>query len=431
MDKIIKGTWIINSVKHLVDAKTNTLELNLLEVTEQSGKAGILLGRLVADNQEIVSGENLKIFSRQSGLTSGEILPCVNYLKGRGKVDFSVDKLGRITELEVYCFSMEDAIKTTADIFENLEPQKIEEANIYGLQSTFELPRTEAEFINEITNNNIDESIAREILKLQQTFGLVKSNRSEDDLILFNEYAFTGDVNKIKKALKNLDNNEKDTVQFVLDTVMNTQGYLLDSFSSDVDRGIISMMEGVGLIDGITVNSQHGNATFLTTPQLRGQGVGEFKISDDVFHKAKILLSCLKYGQLKSSSSRGKISTSSKMTNIINKLLRGSWIGPCTAIGQDYQLLEIDGVIQTRPNVSGMYDMKLRQTEVGLLVKEMITYNKLVSEMEDSFDDIFKKQPTSYTIPEARKKSIEAKLPKPVEEFREKMLVSLRTRGGI
>lgn len=47
------------------------------------------------------------------------------------------------------------------------------------------------------------------------------------------------------------------------------------------------MMEGVGLIDGITVESAIGSVTFLTTPQLKGQGIGTFSLSEDVFHKAK------------------------------------------------------------------------------------------------------------------------------------------------
>lgn len=190
MDKITRGTWLINSTKHLVDAKTTTLELNCFEATEQSGKAGILLGRLVADNQEIVKGDALKVFARQSGITSGEISTYVNYLKNLGQVEYSSDKLGRIQELEVYCLSMEDAIKTTSDLFEQLEPDSCEEANILSLQSTYELPRTQQELMEEITNRGIEESIVQDVLSLQRTFGLVKSAKLYDDTIFYNEYAF-------------------------------------------------------------------------------------------------------------------------------------------------------------------------------------------------------------------------------------------------
>lgn len=431
MDKITKGTWLINSTKHLLDAKTNTLELNSFEATEQCGKAGILLGRLVADKQEIVNGNSLKVFARQSGITAGEIITYANYLKNLGQVDYSSDNMGRISELEVYCLSMEDAIKTTSDLFDELEPSNVEEANILSLQSTYELPRTQEELLEELSNDGISDNVVNEVISLQQTFGLVKTETVCEEPVYYNEYAFTGDAGKIKKALINLKEEDKSTVEYVLNTVMESQGFLANSFEGEVNPSIIKMMEGVGLLDGITVSSEFGEATFYTTPQIKGQGVGTFKLSDDVFHKAKILLSCLRFGQMKSTYGRGRISTKDKMLNIINKLLRGEWVGPCTAIGQDYQLLELDGVIVTNPRGFGMYDMKLRQIEVGRLVKQMIIFNKAVSDMDENFSDVLQKQPSSYIIPEVRKKQIEAKSTKPVEKYREKMLISLRTGGRI
>jgi len=431
MDNITKGTWLINSTKHLLDTKSTTLELNCFEATEQSGKAGILLGRLVADKQEIVKNDAIKVFARQSGISAGEISTYVKYLKNLGQVDYSEDSLGRVKELEVYCLSMKDAIESTSNLFEQLEPDSCEKANILSLQFTYELPRTQQELIENITQQGIEDNVANDILSLQQTFGLVKSDKINDELVLYNEYAFTGDAKKITKAINNLKTNEKDSVEYVLNKVMDSQGFLSDSFGDEVDPSIINMMEGIGLLDGVTVLSPLGKATFFTTPQLKGQGVGQFKLSDDVFHKAKILLSCLRFGQMKSTYGRGKISTKDKMLNIINKLLRGEWVGPCTAIGQDYQLLEIDGVIVTSHRRNGMYDMKLRQNEVGNLVKQMIMYNKVVSDMDENFTDVLKQQPSSYIIPEVRKKEIEARTTRPVEKYREKMLLSLRTGGRI
>ena len=91
------------------------------------------------------------------------------------------------------------------------------------------------------------------------------------------------------------------------------------------------------------------------------------------------------------------------MLNIINKLLRGQWVGPATAIGQDYALLEIDGVIQTRPSQPYGFEMKLRQQEVGEIVRQMITYNKVSLEAEENIGDLLKYQPTGCIIPETRK----------------------------
>ncbi|ERK28420.1 hypothetical protein [Clostridium intestinale] len=433
MDKITKGTWIINSTKHLLDTKKTTLELNSFESTEEAGKTGILLGRLVADNQEIVSGEKLRVFARQSGISSPEMSMYAKRLKHVGMVDYQEDAMGKISELEVYCFSMQDAINVTTNLFEESQPSECEEASIISLQSTYELPRSKRELMEEICCKDIDEGIANEVLELQQTFGLVKSDEIDNENIFYNEYAFTGDAIKIKKAINNLNGSQKDTVNYVLDKVSSSQGYLLENFKADkeIDISVLQVMEGVGLLDGITVKSRFGEATFYTTPQLKGQGVGSFDLSTDVFHKAKILLSCLKFGQLKSVNGRGKIRTTNMMLNIINKLIEGQKVGPCTAIGQDYQLLELDGVISTVSHAGGMYYMTLRQKEVGILVKQMIMYNKIVADAEDNYMKLFNNQPETCIIPEIRKKQIEAKPTKAVSSLREKMLMSVRTGGRL
>ena len=186
-------------------------------------------------------------------------------------------------------------------------------------------------------------------------------------------------------------------------------------------------MEGVGLLDGIAVNSDFGEAVFYTTPQLIGPGIGTWKISTDVFNHAKLLLSSLRYGEYKSISSRGAIYTSSKMMNIVNKLLRGQWVGPCTAIGEDYKLLEMDGVISVQKH-NGMYKMKLRQLEVGKLVKQMLEYNMVVNDSANEID-VFNNLPTSYIAPEERRKAIQADRTAPVKNIQEKFIASIRTGG--
>lgn len=222
--------------------------------------------------------------------------------------------------------------------------------------------------------------------------------------------------------------SQRNDVNFVMEQVKQSQGFLADNLTDKINPNIISMMEGVGLLDGITVNSDFGKAVFYTTPQLIGPGIGSWKISTDVFNHAKLLLSSLRYGEYKSVSSRGAIYTSSKMMNIVNKLLRGEWVGPCTAIGEDYKLLELDGVISVQP-YNEMYKMKLRQFEVGRLVKQMLEYNMVVNDSVNEID-VFNNLPTGYIAPEERRKVIQADRTVPVKNIQEKFIASIRT-GGI
>lgn len=87
MDKLTKGTWIVNTIKHLSDVRQDTLELDLFGATEQAGKAGLLLSRLASDQQEIVNFGKLRVYARQSSISPSEITSYLNYLRGEGKVD--------------------------------------------------------------------------------------------------------------------------------------------------------------------------------------------------------------------------------------------------------------------------------------------------------------------------------------------------------
>ncbi|MDQ0176270.1 hypothetical protein [Bacillus chungangensis] len=431
MDKLTKGTWIVNTVKHLGELKQNTTELSFFEATEQAGKAGAFLGRLVADQQEIVDINSAKIFARQSSISPAELVTYLDYLKKEEKVDYNVDVLGRPKEIEVYCFSGKEALETVSSLYDKLSPHDEEQASLLGLNETFILPRYPVELKEALTKKGIGEECADTTIKLQEIFGLVKSSGKGEEIVLYNEYSFSGDPHRVTKALSSLKDSEREMVQEIQKLITDNQGFLADSIPTNIKPEIILMMEGVGLLDGVTVQSPIGSATFFTTPHLKGQGVGNFNLSEDVFHKAKVLLSCLRFGQTKSTWGRGKISTLDKMLNIINKLLRGQWVGPATAIGQDYALLEIDGVIQTRSATPYGFEMKLRQQEVGELVRQMITYNKVTLEVGENIGDLLNYQPTGCIIPETRKNQILAKSTAPVESMRNKLLLTLRTGGEV
>ena len=429
MDKLTKGTWIVNTVKHLAELKQNTTELSFFEATEQSGKAGAFLGRLVADKQEIVNINSAKIFARQSSISPAELKTYLDFLKREEKIDYNTDEFDRPKEIEVYCFSGREAIETVSALYDKLEPQDEEQASLLGLNETFTLPRYPKELKEYLQKQGVSEECATTTIKLQETFGLVKSSGEGTETVLYNEYSFNGDPHRVAKALSALKGSDREMVQELQRLIAETPGFLHENIPSIIKPEIVQMMEGVGLLDGVTVQSPIGSATFFTTPQLRGQGLGSFSLSEDVFHKAKVLLSCLRFGQTKSTWGRGKISTLEKMLNIINKLLRGQWVGPATAIGQDYALLEIDGVIQTRPASPYGFEMKLRQYEVGELVRQMITYNKVALDAEGNIGDLLNYQPTGCIIPETRKNIILAKSTAPVESMRNKLLLTLRTGG--
>lgn len=424
MDKINKGSWIINTTKHLDGYKNNAYELDNFESTSFAGKSGILLSKLTVNKQEIIDGNKMKAFARESYISPENTVSYLKALKKEEMVDFSVDEFDRPKEVEIYCLSNQTAIEIASNIFEKRVDNEIEKANIELLQSTYSMPR-EIDEIRSILENEKDykEENIKMLLNLHDVFKITKKNKG----LIYNEYTFMGNQDKMIASIKSLESKDKDTVNRVIEEVSHNQGFSYTKLLNKYDENVLKMMEGIGMLDGIEVSSDIGKAIFMTTPQLKGNGVGNFDISSDIFHKAKILLSCLRFGQENSTYGRGKISTEEKMLNIIRKLNRGEWLNPCTAAGKDYVLLETSGVIQVKPADKGMFYMKLRQIEVGQLVEQMIVYNKVVNMEEDTMDILNNVKAKSIINPEERRANILA-MPNPkIAELQDRVLQSMRS----
>ena len=427
MDELRKGTWLVNSGKHLTRLRTSTPELDFFGATELSGKAGALLARLSADAQEVIPSAKVRIFARESGITRGELPTCLGQLRQAGKVDFTLDSNGEPNDVEVYSFSAEDALRTTASVYERLGPTDYERASLLSLDATFELPRFRTDLLETLTKSGFTESVAASTIDFQEAFSLIQGHGDPKERVLYNEYAFASDPSKIARAVRSLPEDARQVVQDVHHIVDASPGYELSFLLQKFPEHIIQLMEGVGLIDVVAVHSPHGGASFVTNPQARGISLNMPILSVDVFHRSKVLLSCLRYGEIKSSYGRGHIDSSEMLMNIVNKLNRGEWVGPCTAIGQDYQLLERDGVIVTRPADRRMYYMQLRQKEVGLVVKQMLMLGRAAPELSSELQSLLAKQPTRYDIPEEHRQSVIAQSGGGVSVLRERLLLSLRT----
>ena len=256
MQKLQKGTWIINSIKHLSMIRTNAPELAYFEATEQSGKAGLLLARLVADNQEIVAGPKVKVFARESGITALELIPSLNHLKAQGKVDFRADSGGNVTDVEVDCFSAQDAIESTAELYDRISPSEHEDVSLVSLDDTFHLPRYRSELSERLGKAGFKDGVVKSTLDMQESLQLIRTSEEAADPLFYNEYAFAGEPAKIARAIKSLPDDQRDTLEEVQNTIEAAPGYLLETLETKYPSNILRLMEGVGLVDAVTGNVQ-------------------------------------------------------------------------------------------------------------------------------------------------------------------------------
>jgi hypothetical protein len=142
---------------------------------------------------------------------------------------------------------------------------------------------------------------------------------------------------------------------------IDAQGCLeLTSIKKILGEELWSKLNSIGYFDQTSVENSTESVIYVTRPASFSKfGNG---LIEDALDLAKALTVSLTYGMTRSASGRGRINY---IEALMKKLLSGEWVGPATAIGQDYQILEIRRVIELEKTDGGMYKMRLRKKDVG------------------------------------------------------------------
>jgi hypothetical protein len=175
------------------------------------------------------------------------------------------------------------------------------------------------------------------------------------------------------------------------------------------------------MFDVSVVGNDSGKTHFVTRPAAFSKFSGS--IADDALDLAKALVASLTYGMTVSSYYRGRIQM---ISALMNKLIAGYSVGPATAIGNDYQALELKGVVKVEPAEKGMFTMRLLKPEVGRLALAVIEEGDITAQTVAQLPGA---KVTEYVAPEAnreiqRKNSTEA-----VKLKARNLLQEIRTGG--
>ena len=237
-------------------------------------------------------------------------------------------------------------------------------------------PRVQSE-VKEFLSKELTERDADHLLEIVGTFNLLGVEMllgHSVEKLYYNEYQFgeKEQAVRIGTALTTLQRNQRAELTELLNEVASKPGAPPESIR--VSEGIKEFAIGLGLIEVSEVASPAGSAKFLTLPRLPLPSVGKqtVNLEDDVFHHSKMLLSSLRFGELRSSRSRGRIN---EPYVLVRTLLERDRVGPCTAIGQDYVILESEGVIRTSyadDRRGNQFYMELRRREPAEIVMNLL-----------------------------------------------------------
>ncbi len=184
---------------------------------------------------------------------------------------------------------------------------------------------------------------------------------------------------------------------------------------------LYSKMCSIGLIDENSIGNKSGTFSFITRPAAFSKFTNS--VADDAFDLAKAFVTSLTYGMVSSPESRGRI----KMIGaLMQKLINGGLVGPASAIGQDYKILEMKGVVEVQLADYGRFYMRLLKKEVGQLALSVIMEGEAVGTSLLVLPGV---SATKYQGPEANRTVIRKKQEEPIKRGVARLLSDLRTGG--
>jgi hypothetical protein len=185
---------------------------------------------------------------------------------------------------------------------------------------------------------------------------------------------------------------------------------------------LFEKLRAAGMYDVNQVANPSGEFGFVTRPAA----FHKFNdpIVDDAFDLAKALVAALSYGMTQSRASRGRIAM---IDVLLAKLIAGQSVGPATAIGEDYRVLETKGVIElTKAPLYG-YFMKLRKRDVGEMARRVLTVGESAS--TSVVDRPLPGMMTGYIGPEKTRSDLRRVQVPASRRGTEDILQALRTQG--
>ncbi len=363
-EEVEKGYWAVATQKHLNKFQISTPNFEEFDALNNAGKAGRLLG-LIRGNTKIENMKKLEKLAGTMGIGKRElkntILPELEIVTEK-RLELRRNSLNEIIGIEEYFLKNEDVLSAAGDYFEYMNPEETERITIQTLSSTKRLPTSRLELHSELGKKYDEEKIEKS-LAYQEQFKLVKKNVIKNDTIYSNEYIWAGKQDKIIHSLKQIDIASKEDLEEFIDMLQKTQG--ISEKQINLNEKLIDLAKRTGIIDPITIRTKRNfQQDFLFTSNFLGGDGLIIDIMDDL----KLLISAIRFGT--------KFTPYSRLSNpivFLEKLINGGKVGPHSANGTDYVLLESRGIVKITPSyIPGRYFMELIKKDIGELALNIL-----------------------------------------------------------
>lgn len=391
MEKRTEGAWLIHHTKKIQEV---TIAPDFEDI-ELAGKCGLFLSSLAASDEEsTLSKDKVEVIAKASNIKKVELAAIKGVLEDSQLIDTS--KTGDVTVLGITTSSV---LSHTSDIFNNITTDNFQKASLELANYSSDTPIKDDILKDYIGDTyKLASKQTDSLLKQAEDIHLIDYEIFDDEKVYFNGNLFKHDaIKKTSKVLSSLSSSEMIKVSEV-DTLLTDQGCITyEKALSILGNNLLDKLQAIAMYDLNEVSNVTHTKIFITKPSSFSKFGNPFE--DDALDLAKAFIASLMYGMHISSNRRGRIQGYSMLKNTLRKLLRGGKIGPCTAIGQDYQVLELNRVIQLETAGYGMYYMRLLKFDIGQLALAVLEHGDL-AEYETINTDLKSSNVSSYAGPE-------------------------------
>ncbi|MEZ9501144.1 hypothetical protein AB4154_00670 [Vibrio sp. 10N.286.51.B11] len=417
MEKKTQGAWLVHHAEKL---KTVTNADNEYEQINFAGKCGILLSSLSSDSQEQLDETRVNALSRAANINVRTELPA--FLDELERQRIISKGTGAI---EVLGMGASSVLEHTSRIFDESEPTKKEVASLELSEDCSQQPMDEKTEKQKIGDNfSLSKSDINQLFHNAECIGFIDSEEAYgNNKLLFNGNLFRGsDTKKAYSIITAMSSQDSIKLKEVNDMLTKDGCVSASIIRKVLGDELFSKAQSIALFDVNAIGNERGQHEFVTKPSAFNKYSNS--TVEDAFDLAKVFVTSLTYGMTASSSGRGRIQM---ITALMHKLIRGEWIGPATAIGQDYQILELKGVVKVKKVSGSMCKMKLLKKEVGQLALQVINDGDA---SQNSLESLPAVSVTTYAAPEQTRQLSRKNQTAPMKRNVGEILNQLRT-GGI
>ncbi len=368
MDKKTKGAWILHHTQ-----KLQTTTSQDFDAIAFAGKCGSLLSAISAANQAQIPRARLYALARANNISPMTEVPAILDELARQKL---IDR--GAGAVEVLGITSSSLLEHTSTIFDEAEHEGYEDAVLDVSDAASEAPLTDRQAIAKISDEfQLPSANAASLVRLASGIGFFDSEPVSDrESLLFNGNLFRRDeAKKINAVLASLKPAEASKLREVNERLQAAGCLPLKTVADALSQPLFEKLHSIGLFDVSVVGNEAGKNWFVTRPAAFSKFSNS--IADDALDLAKALVASLTYGMTISSYYRGRIQL---VDALMRKLIAGGSVGPATAIGNDYQALELKGVVQVSPATGGMFTMRLLKPDVGRLALAVIQEGNITTE---------------------------------------------------